>query len=441
MAVYPICCFVNNFLMIFLLLLLFFTPCKAIMTESLHIQQISLELQHSQLAMIQLLLYFARLFRLQAIQKTHQATMIVKCMSMFNFSRKRRKYLSVGKAGMWWDEIVPQISARKFKQNFRVTRITYLWLVSVLRDELTVKTDTLNDRFKDITVEKRVAVGLFVLGSNSKYKTVAQLFGIDKTTVGKVILDFCRALIKIITPNVVKYPTTLEEFETLQKKFENSLPQCIGVIGACHINARTDLEVQQNDEDINNLVLLAVCDFSGEFWYVNCSSSINETYLNVFGRSILAGELKTNPNFHRLSRRIDDVSVPLFISGNSSFPLMKTLMKPYSDKLKFDEMKRQFNCRINRCLETVECAFDHLISRFRCLSRSIEFVSCRNDAQDVVYACCTLHNLCKKKDDRIELNWVKNFQKSEVVYEKCEDENEIVRDALATHLFRSDIKK
>lgn len=94
-----------------------------------------------------------------------------------------------------------------------------------------IKEDT---RFrKAVQFEKRVAIALYALGSSAEYRTIANLFGVSKTTVCRILIDFCQEVcrqLKTLYLNI--FPFLKETIENSLKEFEmNGLPQCLGAIG------------------------------------------------------------------------------------------------------------------------------------------------------------------------------------------------------------------
>ncbi len=56
-------------------------------------------------------------------------------------------------------------------------------------------------------VEKRVAITLWYLATNSDYRTIGHLFGVSKATVCIVIKEVCAAIVDVLMPRCVRIPT------------------------------------------------------------------------------------------------------------------------------------------------------------------------------------------------------------------------------------------
>ncbi len=90
---------------------------------------------------------------------------------------------------------------------------------------------------------------------------------------------------------------------------------------------------------------------------------------------------------------IQDVEVPLVILGDSAYPLLPWLMKPYPEGRGITTQQTAFNHRLSQARMTVERAFGRLKGRWRCLLKR-----CDCDViliSDIILSCCILHNFCE----------------------------------------------
>lgn len=86
---------------------------------------------------------------------------------------------------------------------------------------------------KSIPLEKRIAICLYALRSSSEYRTVANLFGVGRTTVGQIVLEFCEEIYSTLKNDYLNfYPPTQEKITEIVTGFnELGFPQCYGAIG------------------------------------------------------------------------------------------------------------------------------------------------------------------------------------------------------------------
>ncbi|CAM4537191.1 unnamed protein product [Lepidochelys olivacea] len=108
--------------------------------------------------------------------------------------------------------------------------------------------------------------------------------------------------------------------------------------------------------------------------------------------------------------------MPIVILGDSDYPLMPWLMKPYMGHL--DSSKEQFNNRLSKCRLTVECAFGYLKACWHCLYRTLDLTD--DNIPMLIAACCMLHNICEWKSESFTQGWTAEAQRPEAEFEQPE---------------------
>ena len=96
-------------------------------------------------------------------------------------------------------------------------------------------------------------------------------------------------------------------------------------------------------------------------------------------------------------------NVPPYIVGDSMYPLLSWVMKPFSHSIALSDDKRTLNYRLSRARIVVENAFGRLKARWRRLMK-------RNDMHvdkipTVIAACCVLHNMCEIHHQQFNDRW------------------------------------
>ena len=102
-----------------------------------------------------------------------------------------------------------------WKENLRMSRETFDILCTELRPFVERKLS----RFRQpISVQTRVAVTLWRLATNTEYRTIAELFGLGRSTVCEIVIDTCDALAKL-APHHVYVPQN-ESLREVVRGFE-----------------------------------------------------------------------------------------------------------------------------------------------------------------------------------------------------------------------------
>lgn len=86
---------------------------------------------------------------------------------------------------------------------------------------------------KAIPLEKRVAIALYALGSSAEYRSLANLFGVGKSTVGKILNEFCVLVWSELKKKYLNFfPLTYDKIKDCVIGFNAiGFPQCLGAIG------------------------------------------------------------------------------------------------------------------------------------------------------------------------------------------------------------------
>ncbi|CAF1275018.1 unnamed protein product [Adineta steineri] len=156
-----------------------------------------------------------------------------------------------------------------------------------------------------IPVHKRIACGLYLLGSTFELRTVGNLFGVGKTIAAAILHEFCNILVDKCFHRFIKFPTTDDEIKDTTDEFLIKSGYPMWAPGRC------------ND--------------SSAF---TCSKLYgvmqNQMYANQY---IMINNVKLHAN----------------LIADSAFPLSTTLLKPYSDRSQMPKKYSLFNYRLSRC--------------------------------------------------------------------------------------------
>ena len=216
------------------------------------------------------------------------------------------------------------------------------------------------------------------------------------STAKTICAEFELSLLRL-KDQFIKFPLTRQELQELMDEFEDEygIPQIVGAIDGCHIeiNAPPD-----NHEDYFNrkqhysVNLQAIVNCNLKFTHVSFGypGSIHDARVLR-----LRGLFDLGENEQILTSPIKIVSgteIPPLIIGDSAYPLLKWLIKPYSNRGHLTPDEREFNKKLSAARSVVERAFGMLKGRWRLLLKKVEQQT--RTLSKTVLAACVLHNIC-----------------------------------------------
>ena len=133
------------------------------------------------------------------------------------------------------------------------------------------KEDT--DFRKCVPVKVRVAVTLYFLSGCSDYRTIANLFGLGRSTVCGIVYNVCKEFVSNMIRKYIYLPSR-NETKNIMAEFEeiSGFPQAVGAIDGCHIRIK---EPNENPEDYVNRKDYHILLFYKAWWTANI-------YLEIF---------------------------------------------------------------------------------------------------------------------------------------------------------------
>ncbi|XP_004523863.1 putative nuclease HARBI1 isoform X1 [Ceratitis capitata] len=352
------------------------------------------------------------------VTSIHISTLLQAHSATFPRIRKKqsRKY---DRDGSFWEAEVPSMNDNDFKDKFRLKRNVFQKVCEKVR---CIEKEDSNMR-SCIPLHKRVAIALFALGSVKEYNSVAEIFGVGRTTVGEIVLDFCKEVCEKFADCFNSYPPSQQEIERVVDGFAQlGLPQVFGAVGGCHIEIRPpkdDEEGYRNKNGWNSVILLASCDHLSKFTYVNIGSKGGISESDVFENSTLKRFHENEDIFKQNSKNIGDVNVPILLIADSSFCLSRYMMQPFPHSPNQTNIEKNFNSKFSKCHRKIEDAFDQLKARFRKLTRRIQVAP--KNVNTILKACCILHNFLKLENDEVSAAWIQELRedKNFKIQPKC----------------------
>ena len=230
----------------------------------------------------------------------------------------------------FFDEVVSGWSDEEWKQKFRVSRETFKVLCNKLKPSLERRVLTR----QPLSVNQRVAVTLWRLGTNVEFRTISHLFGVGISTACVTVREVCSVIVEKLAAKFIAVPCG-NELKAVVEAFSNKwgFPQCVGAIDGSHIPIiapKDNATDYFNRKKFHSIVLQALVNYEYKFMdiYVGWSGSVHDA--RVLSNSSLFNKCEDGILLPNWTKNINGVHIPLLILGDPAYPLT-WLMKPYSD--------------------------------------------------------------------------------------------------------------
>ncbi|CAN7948745.1 unnamed protein product, partial [Ixodes pacificus] len=302
----------------------------------------------------------------------------------------------------WFEDTLPHLGEFHFRQVFRVSPATFRFLVESCRCLLERETTIMRE---PISIEKRVAVGLYRLCSIAEDRTIPHLFGIGRSTVNVMYKDFCNVIIEKLEGDWLRMVRADDMSAHMREFFAVfGFPQAVGALDGCHFPILPPKEhgtEYYNYKGWHSIRLLALVDHRYRFRYINLGTPGRCHDSNVYGRSQLR-TLVDSAQFQSPTVAIEGTAIAPIILCDQAFPLTTNLLKPFASATS-ETREAVFNYNLSKTRRIVENAFGRLKARFRFIMKRME---CQlPNAKRAIRAACILHNICEEFRDKVEQQW------------------------------------
>ncbi|XP_057483396.1 protein ALP1-like [Actinidia eriantha] len=315
----------------------------------------------------------------------------------------------------WWDVFSKRIAGLlslskdvdKFEFVFKVSRKTFNYICSVVKEHMTAK--TANFMFSNgnpMSINDQVAIALRRLSSGDSLIAVADSFGTNHSTVSQVTWRFVEAMEEKGIHHL-QWPSTEQQMTDVKSKFEKirGLPNCCGAIDTTHITMLlSSSEVASNmwlDREKNHsMILQAIVDSEMRFRDVVTGWPGKMNDFDVLQRSTFfklceKGE-RLNGNKMRLS---EGTELSEYIVGDLGFPLLPWLVTPYQGK-DLSDSKAEFNKRHFATRVVAQRAMARLKEMWRII-QGVMWRPDKNRLPRIILVCCILHNIAIDMEDDV----------------------------------------
>ena len=257
-------------------------------------------------------------------------------------------------------------------ENFRVSHETFLYICCQLKQTSSSIQGSGQLHLCSIGF---LYITLWILATTSEDRTIAQLFGGALCTVCCIVKETCTTIVKVLLPKYVRFPVGDKLKETVQGFYDRwGIPQCAGSIDGSQIPVRAPA---LNHTDYCNK----------KWWYsiivqavVDHNYLLTDLYIGWPGSIHVARVLASSGIYQRANNKeilqgdsmlVGDQDIPISLVGDSTYPLLPWLMKPFDMTSSLTEQQKTFYYRISRGRVVVEIAFGRLKARWRRLLKQM----------------------------------------------------------------------
>ena len=185
-------------------------------------------------------------------------------------------------------------------ENFHMSQCTFSYLCDELRSSIE-KNET--EMRKAIPTDVCVALTLWFLATGADYRTIGHLFGVSKSTVCLVSKEVSSAVVKLLLPRYILFPTGTALREVVDGfKNEYGIPLCAGAV------------------DVSHSILQGTVDHRGRFIdvYVGWPGRVHDA--RVFANSSLYQKGQNGNLLPDWKEQIAGSDVPLLVLGDPAYP-------------------------------------------------------------------------------------------------------------------------
>lgn len=306
----------------------------------------------------------------------------------------------------WWNSfweknspisgsMVPQDEEEGFKYFFRVSKKTFEYICSLVREDLISRPPSglINIEGRLLSVEKQVAIALRRLASGESQVSVGASFGVGQSTVSQVTWRFIEAM-EERGRHHLKWPED-DNLQKIKSEFESSfnLPNCCGAIDATHI-VMTLPAVQTSDDwcdQMRNYSMLvqAIVDHKSRFLDLVTGWPGGMTIPKLLKFSGFYKLCESGERLNGNPRSIPGGSeIREFIVGGSNYPLLPWLITPYNENGEVSG----FNIVHESARSVAVRAFSQLKGSWRILNK-VMWRPDKKKLPSIIVVCCLLHNI------------------------------------------------
>ena len=290
---------------------------------------------------------------------------------------------------------------------------------------------------KALPVGLKLAITLRFLSTGLSYTNLAFNFRTSIAAISLFVPLVCKALIKAYKNEVLKCPTSPEEWKEVARHFSRkwNYHNCGGALDGKHVairkpnNARSEY---YNYKKFHSIILMALADAQYRFLYVDIGAEggagdAGTWFRCSLHRAIERGRVRFPPDSDLPN---DNTKIPFHIIADDAFALKTWLMKPFGH-LSQVHHERIFSYRLSRARRVVENAFGILQMRWRVFLTTMQL---QPQIVKVITLCaCVLHNLTLQRQPPAPHNLDREDQNYNLIPGSWREQENLMQRLMADH--------
>uniref|UniRef100_A0A3B1JM55 DDE Tnp4 domain-containing protein n=1 Tax=Astyanax mexicanus TaxID=7994 RepID=A0A3B1JM55_ASTMX len=253
-----------------------------------------------------------------------------------------------------YQDDVPLYSPSEFRGHFRLSK----GQVEVCKWKPHYHPNGFNQT--KLPLAKSVLACLWTLSNQESYRGVADRFNVTKSTLAKHLHEFC-SLVNVHMAHHISWPVG----QTLHKSvlgFEAAgFPNTVCAVDGCHIRIQKphcdNPLAYYNRKQFYSVILTGFCDSQRRFTHVCVGHPGSWHDARAFRLTEVARLLEEDP--------LSLAPQGMYMIGDSAYPLLLQLMRPFRDNGHLTARQRNFNRKLNSARVVIEHAFGILKTKFR----------------------------------------------------------------------------
>ena len=194
-----------------------------------------------------------------------------------------------------------------------------------------------------------------------EFRSTGHLFGIARCTTCVIVHESCAAIVKVLLKLYIIFPKAERVTDTVDGFLKMwGIPQCCGAVDDSHIPISAPVMNHTDYYNRKGFYSAVVQYYRYRFMnvYTGWPGSVHDAW--VFAYSSLY-TLGTNNKLLPDTRKvIKGTEVPLYIIGDSAYPLLTWLMKSFPHNNNLSREQRRYNYHISRARIVLKTALADL---------------------------------------------------------------------------------